>query len=341
MSSDSPQTIIAATGRRLEEFAALQSVALAPLAESVGIAVADLRRPDLRISLEAFIRLLHLLEIVSGDDCVGLRFADYFRPGDSGAFGFALLHAPTLREALRIYRQYLPVAADQSYFEIHEEGNEVAIRWRYARTIDYPAQYADFHAALLVKMIRRFLGERFVPTRVELLRRRPRNTALHRSHFGASVSYEAQGTNVLRFPKSVLDSASGSDDPRLFELMEDACRAALSAMDLGRDLRLQVAERIILLLPQGEANLATVARAMAMGERSLQRRLGELGTSFDKLVEQTRRDVSDRLLAGPTPLSEISYLCGYSNASAYSRAARGWYGMAPQSMRQRLRQRGT
>ena len=80
-----------------------------------------------------------------------------------------------------------------------------------------------------------------------------------------------------------------------------------------------------------------MADATAMSERSLQRRLGELGTTFEALVEETRRNLSDRLLATATPLSEISYRCGYSNASAYSRAARGWYGMAPQAKRRHLR----
>jgi len=240
----------------------------------------------------------------------------------------SLLHAPTLREALRIYRQYLPVAADLGQFEIIEDAAEVTIRWRYSRMLDDPAQYADFHAGLLSRMLRRYLGDGFVPRRAELQRRRPRDTRLHRAIFGSTVAFEAVDANLLQIASSGLDRASGTDDPRLFELMEAACAATLSAMDHSRDLSLQVTERIILLLPQGEANLAAVARGLAMGERSLQRRLGELGTSFEKLVEQARRELSDRLLAGTTPLSEISYLCGYSNASAYSRAARGWYGMA-------------
>lgn len=341
MGADNPQTLLAATGRRLAEFAALRGIALGPLAESVGIAVDELARPDMRISLDAFVRLLHLLEIVSGDDCIGLQFAEHFQPGDSGAFGFALLHAPTLREALRIYRQYLPVAADLGNFEIIEDGAEVTIRWRYSRLIDYPAQYADLHAGLLSRMLRRYLGEGFVPRRAALLRCRPRDARLHRARFGAAVAFEATGANLLQFDASGLDRASGTDDPRLFELMEAACAAALSAMDHSRDLRLLVTEQIILLLPQGDANLAAVARALAISERSLQRRLGDLGTSFEKLVAQARRDVSDRLLAGGTPLTEISYRCGYANASAYSRAARGWYGMAPQAMRQRLRGSGT
>lgn len=333
--------MIAAAGRRLEEFARLQGIALAPLAQSVGIEVADLQRADLRVNLDAFMRLFHLLEIVSGDDCFGLRYALHFRQGDSGAFGFAVLHAPTLREGLRIYQTYQRLVADNSHFDMIEEKDEVTIRWRYTRLIDYPDQYTDFRAALLVKVIRGFLGPAWKPRRVELLRPRPRSTTLHKAHFGSGVSFQTASLNTFTFPAAELDTPSGTDDPRLFEMMEAACRAALESIDRSRDLRLQVTEQILALLPWGEANLPRVAAAMAMGERSLQRRLGELDTNFERLVEETRRDLSDRLLGTATPLSEISYLCGYSNASAYSRAARGWYGMSPQAMRQRLKGQAT
>lgn len=336
-----PQTIVAATGRRLEEFAALQGIKLAPLAQSVGIDPAQLQRTDLRISLEAFMRLLHLLEIVSGDDCIGLRYGLHYQRGDSGPFGFALMHAPTLREALRIYRSYQRIAIDLTFFDIAEEPPDVVIRWHYSRLIDYHVQFADLHAALLLRVLRSFLGDGWAPRKVELLRPQPRAAAFHRAYFGPALSFGAAGTNSIVLPASTLDRASGRDDPRLLELMEAACRAALASMDLSKDLRMQVAEQILALLPQGEASLAQVAAGVAMGERSLQRRLAEQGTSFEKLLEQTRRELSDRLLATSAPLSEISYLCGYSNASAYSRAARAWYGMAPQAMRQRFRSQGT
>ncbi len=339
MAQPLPQTVVATAGRRLDEFAAQQGIALAPLAQSVGIDIADLQRSDHRLRLDSFMRLLHLLEIVSGDDCIGLRYALHFRQGDSGAFGFAILNAPTLREALRIYQTYQRIVADNSFFEATEERGEVVICWRYARLIDYPAQYTDFRAALLVKIMRGFLGPAWTPERVQLLRPRPRNTSLHRSHFGSGVSFGTGPLNLLSFAVADLDASSRHDDPRLFEMMEETCRTALAAIDRSRDLRLQVSEQVQALLPTGSVTLARVSAALAMGERSLQRRLAELGTNFEALVEDTRRDLSDRLLAGDTPLAEISYLCGYSNASAYSRAARSWYGMSPRAAR--LRQRSS
>lgn len=337
----SPQQVIATAGRRLEEFARQRRIELAPLAQSVGIDVADLNHADRRVSLESIMRLLHLLEIISGDDCIGLRYAQFYRQGDSGAFGFAVMHAPTLREAVRIYRTYQRVIAENAYFDIIEGLAEVVIRWRYSRLMEYPDQYTDFRAGLLVKILRSFLGPEWVPMRVLLMRPKPRNLTLHREQFGAALSFQTGSLNEIAFPASDLDAPSGHDDPRLFEMMEATLQTSLAAIDRSRDLRLQVTEKILALLPSGEASLAQVASSMAMGERSLQRRLSSLGTNFERLVEDTRRDLSDRLLTTDRPLAEISYLCGYSSASAYSRAARGWYGMSPQGVRRRLKGQDT
>ncbi len=336
MPFSTPHTMLAAVGRRLEEFAATLGIDLPPLARGVGIDPALLGKPDVRISLGAFMRLMHLLEIVSNDDCIGLRYAVYFRRGDSGPFGFAILHAPNLREALRIYRSYQRIVADHTFFDLTEDAREVTVRWRYSRLLDYPAQYTDLHAALMLKILRSFMGPDWYPKRVEFLRSRPKFPGLHQAYFGPDITFNAAMNNVV-FSASLLDSPAAAADPRLFEMMEKSCQASLAEIERTKDMRLQLREHIMSVLPMGQANLPRISAEMGLGERSLQRRLAELGTSFEKQVEETRRDLSDRLLVTDTPLSEISYLCGYSNASAYSRAAKAWYGVAPQEFRKSLR----
>lgn len=336
MPFDSPHTVIAASGRRLHLLAEEKGIAFTPLAQSVGIDPDVLARPDQRISLEAFMRLLQLIEIVSGDDCIGLRYAVRYQRGDSGPFGFAILHAPTLREAIRIYGTYQRIVADHTFFDIGEDAREIAIRWRYSRLLGYPEQYTDFQAGLLMKMLRSFMGADWYPRRVSLVRDKPRAPALHMAYFGISTGFAA-AMNEVAFLAQALDAPSASADPRLFEMMEAACETALAAIERTKDLRLQVREHILAVLPMGGATLVRISKTMRIGERSLQRRLAAHGTRFETLVEQTRRDLSDRLLATDTPLAEISYLCGYSNASAYSRAAKGWYGVPPQDRRRALR----
>ena len=64
--------------------------------------------------------------------------------------------------------------------------------------------------------------------------------------------------------------------------------------------------------PGGSASVDDMARQLNLSKRSLQRRLSEEGTSFQKFLDETRFEMSDRYLK-ETELSvpEISYLLGF------------------------------
>ena len=66
-----------------------------------------------------------------------------------------------------------------------------------------------------------------------------------------------------------------------------------------------------------------------MTPRSLQRRLKEENTSFNAVREQVRRELTQRYLADNLSISEISFLLGFSEPSAFFRAFKRWTGMTP------------
>lgn len=66
-----------------------------------------------------------------------------------------------------------------------------------------------------------------------------------------------------------------------------------------------------------------------MTPRSLQRRLKDENTSFNAVREQVRRDLTQRYLADNLSISEISFLLGFSEPSAFFRAFKRWTGMTP------------
>jgi AraC-like DNA-binding protein len=73
-----------------------------------------------------------------------------------------------------------------------------------------------------------------------------------------------------------------------------------------------------------------VAKKMAMSPRTLQRQLKERGMEFKKLVEDTRRRFALSYLKNRrNTLTEIAFLLGYSEASAFTRAFRRWTGSPP------------
>ena len=89
-------------------------------------------------------------------------------------------------------------------------------------------------------------------------------------------------------------------------------------------------------LQGGEPSLSNIARRMAMSQRTLQRRLELERTSFADLLDTTRRHFAQAYLKEPNlALTEIAYLLGFSEQSAFTRAFHRWFGAAPSQVRSR------
>ena len=97
---------------------------------------------------------------------------------------------------------------------------------------------------------------------------------------------------------------------------------------------LAVRRALVDALHGGQCDLHAVARKTGTSERTLQRRLAKAGVSFGDLLEQTRRALAERYLRDrDVAIGEVSYLLGYSEQSAFSRAFRRWTGVSPAAFR--------
>jgi AraC-like DNA-binding protein len=90
-------------------------------------------------------------------------------------------------------------------------------------------------------------------------------------------------------------------------------------------------------LPDGFPSLEQIASDLRLSARTVQRELHHDGLSYQSLVEAARRDLAlSYMRQRQLPLSEIAFLVGYSELSAFSRAVRRWTGQSPRSLRKSL-----
>jgi len=95
-------------------------------------------------------------------------------------------------------------------------------------------------------------------------------------------------------------------------------------------------EFIMRKLPEGEPKREEIASALFMSERTLQRRLGDEGTSFHRLLDDTRRELAQRYLRQRhLSLAEAAYLLGFADQSSFSRACKRWFDSSPGQYRAR------
>lgn len=81
-------------------------------------------------------------------------------------------------------------------------------------------------------------------------------------------------------------------------------------------------------------SLAEVASELAMSERSIQRSLTEEQTSYRQLVGDVRKHLAVEHVSRPgTSTTDVTFLLGFSEPSAFTRAFRRWTGTAPTAFR--------
>jgi AraC-like DNA-binding protein len=137
-------------------------------------------------------------------------------------------------------------------------------------------------------------------------------------------------------PLTVLDASLISSDPALLAILS---RAAGDSQRRGPEpatIAAQVARVLGEALRSDDANIAHVAKRLGMTSRSLQRRLKDEATSFGAVRERVRRELAQRYLDDKLAISEISFLLGFSEPSAFFRAFKRWTGTTPLEARRRL-----
>lgn len=84
------------------------------------------------------------------------------------------------------------------------------------------------------------------------------------------------------------------------------------------------------LLAGQRPGIDDLGRELHLSTRTLQRRLTEQGITFQRLLEDARRELAHHyLLQSSLELNETAYLLGYEDANSFFRAFHHWEGTSP------------
>jgi AraC-like DNA-binding protein len=172
-----------------------------------------------------------------------------------------------------------------------------------------------------------------LPTDVFLIRAKPADPTPYQRFFQAPVRFGAE-TTVLAFSSGLLARRIDRADPDLRRLLVRQIEQLESTVpsNFSGWVRRIAAMRIA----DGDCSIDHVARIIGINKRTLNRRLSAEGTSFRQLLEETRLQAAQQMLADNSiPLAQIAVALGYSEASAFTRAFQRWCGVYPLEWRSR------
>lgn len=191
--------------------------------------------------------------------------------------------------------------------------------------------------ASIASISREVSTEDFKPVAVYFKHPAPGSTADHETSFGCPVHFESD-KDALLVSSETLHTPNKLGDESISKFFDTHLEAELSKLEDDVSLERRVRIQISRALSEGVPMISDVAAKLGMSGRTLQRRLADQGYSYQAVIDESRRQLAERLLQQTNyALAEITFMTGFSEQSAFTRAFKRWLGQTPRSYRSRFR----
>ena len=280
------------------------------------------------LTTEELFSLYRGISEVSRDPAVGLKLGTEDRVERYDPVSIAALYARSFRDALQRMARYKQLTCPEE-IRLVERGEECAVQflWLLAQERE-PELLVDMCFAWIVAIGRRGTGRPLHPKRVEL-QRPEAHRKIYETHFRCPVIFGAR-QNVLVFEKVDVERPFLTHNADILAIVAPQLEAELSQQLSQKTVSEQVKGILKKLLAGQRPALGDVARELRLSTRTLQRRLTTERATFQKLMEDARRELAQHyLLHSSLELNETAYLLGYEDANSFFRAFHGWEGTSP------------
>ena len=302
-----------------------------PLLVTAGLANVRLDDPDARISCEAMGALLSGALKQRFIPNLGLELAQVTELGAYPLLDYLVVTSDSVGAGARQLAQYFRLTSSPVTITVHEDDDPIRVEMASMAPMPFAIEYV---AGLLVRHFGTETSGRFAPVAVAL-RHVPDDIVAFERIVGCPVAPTASWSGVS-VSRDVWRLPLRRGDPVLRGVLEAQADSLLARLPpcagVARDAQRLLVER----LAGGEVGMRDVARALAMSVRTLQRRLAAEGVSFQRLLEEARKESAARHVSeSRLSIGEIAFLLGYSEPAPFHRAFKRWYGMTPDRCRQR------
>jgi AraC-like DNA-binding protein len=288
--------------------------------------------PERRVPIEQVYALLAEVTRAVGDPAVPVSFAASWRVEIAGVLGYAAMTASSARAALERVARYQRLLSDSGVWRVEgARGGRVRVVW--VRPGPHSLGHRVGNEIALAEMVagaRQLLGD-VVPAAVGFRHPAPPCWEAHSRFFAAPITWGA-ADDYLEIPAELLDRRPIAANSALEHgfVREAERRLAADPASVSGRVRAEVEAAMV----TGSVDATAVAKRLGMSERSLRRALAGDGTSFRHVLEAARKDrAADLLGRSGTSVTDVAFLLGFSEVSAFTRAFRRWFGVPPTQRR--------
>lgn len=303
--------------------------------ECAALSEQEFTKPGARFPASRYPVVLETLARASDNPLIALNLGEATHPRMLGSIGFLMSTAGTLAQAYQALIDYLPLLFEGAVLEMEQttEGTQLTLELN-----QNDQRAVEYFLACLINWPRWLTGHQVPARYVHLALPEPINTQPYQQFFAAEVEFGAP-RNQLLLASDYLSLSCLDANHEMHQLHREFADSLLSKTAQQNALTAQTRNLIRQQLAEGGGCVRReqIADTVGLSLRTLQRKLGLLGTSFQNIYDQTRREVCLQLIQrGQMSFGEIAFQLGFSNQSAFQKAFKRWMAIAPSEYRQKI-----
>lgn len=308
----------------------LQLLHLANLTET------EFNKPGTRFPEDKFPLILQKLQSITNNPLIALSLGEATQPQMLGSLGFLMSTAPNLELAYQILSDYLPLIHEGAVLQLERSLDGIELTFELH---DNHPGIVSFFLSCLINWPRHLTGQQVAAKHVYLNYPGPADKRLYQQLFAAEVSFD-QPRNQLLINSEYLNLSCVDANAEMHQLHREFADSLMSKFGVQNALTAQTRNLIRQHLSRntGLIRREQVASELGLSLRTLQRKLGNLGSSFQEIYDETRKEICLQLIQrGEHSFGEISYQLGFSNQSAFQKAFKRWMNTTPSEYRSQIK----
>ena len=281
-----------------------------------------------------YFRFMRAIEALCPDEQTPIRLAASERIETFSPPIFAAYCSRNAAVCLKRLAQYKPLIGALLY-RVEETETEISVEIFAADAgEELPEILVGMEFAFLVGLIRKATKLPLTPL-AATARQKMQNPA-YAEFIGVPIS--AGQKNQLVFARVDAEAPFISCNESMWEFFEPELKRRLSMLETDDSYAARVRSALMELLPSGACTIDDTAEKLGTSRRSLQRRLQEENTNFQKQLNHTRELLAKTYLANTDMTAEdIAFLLGYQEIGSFLRAFSVWTGQTTREYREAAR----
>ena len=317
---------------KLEELGVRASAVL----RTAGLPQSFLDQPRVLVKTEELFALWRAIGEVSTNPAIGLLLGTETKTERFHPIGVAALSSENFGAAIDQMARYKRLTCPE---EIRQKKSKdewtIQFRWLLAEEVEPPV-LIECAFAWVLSTGRVGTGTRLSPIRIEFVQPRAHLKTLER-HFGCPVLCGGP-RNAIIFRASDAVRPFVTRNAELLSILAPQFEEELKRESADEDFVERVRLAIQQQLTGRRPTIDDVADSLHLSSRTLQRRLQDEGSSFQRVLDEARHHLARHYLNNSyLELNEAAYLLGYEDGNSFVRAFRTWEGVPPARWREQQR----